>query len=400
MKPDSRNRPCGCGSGKKFRWCCGTGKKSAKERRVKQPAESKGNRQSQSQPIISFRGEDAQITMVPFFVEGAVPDPREAVGQSGQYKVIVTLSRPRYVVASETVYKWAEDLKGDSHLAITRPAYIPPNSPDAVKIRVRVLGEDGFYVEYNGTPNERGYLGKLESEPLDANDFRDAEAKAYTPLLRILSNWSVHLDIPIYVAQIEVVELRNGARSGRLFTPPAESAFAVQGELTFKAGSEFAHYASLYREALNSNSAPYRYLCLFKIIEAIRARRERLANEAVKNGQKARSLVERVPASETDFQKYLDPIYHIREWHTLALRQIFPPAIRGKKFNQIIDDELRPLRNEVAHGILDSGEVGISADDLVKVEKVNLWLPLTRTMVRRMLKNDFGSEFLSYLVEA
>ena len=365
-----------------------------------QQPESKGPPQSQSASIISFRGEDAQITMVPFFAEGAVPAPREAAGCPGKYKVIVTLSRPRYVAASETVYKWAEDLKGDSHLAITRPAYTPPNSPDAVKIKVRVWGENGFYLEYNGTPNEKGYLGKLESEPFDANDFRDAEVKAYTPLLPILSNWSVHLDIPIDVAQIEVAELRTGARTGRLFTPPAESGFAVNGELTFKPGSDFAHYASLYREALNSNSAPYRYLCLFKIIEAIRTRRERLANEAVKSGQKPRSLVERVPALETDFQKYLVPIYHVREWHSLALIQVFPPAIKGKKFNQIIDDELRPLRNEVAHGIMDSGELGISADDLVKVEKVNFWLPLTRTMVRRMLKNDFGSEFLSYLHEA
>ena len=62
--------------------------------------------------------------------------------------------------------------------------------------------------------------------------------------------------------------------------------------------------------------------------------------------------MERIPASEADFQKYLDPIYHVREWHSLALIQVFPPAIRGKKFNQIIDDELRPLRNEVAHGPL------------------------------------------------
>ncbi|MCU1303343.1 MAG: hypothetical protein JWQ87_3627 [Candidatus Sulfotelmatobacter sp.] len=366
---------------------------------MKQP-ESQGTPQAQSASIISFRGEDAQITMVPFFVEGAIPDPREAAGYPGKYKLIVTLSRPRYVAASETVYKWAEDLKGDSHLAITRPAYTPPSSPDAVKIKVRVWGDNGFYVEYDGTPNEKGYLGKLESEPFDANDFRDAEVKAYTPLLPILSNWSVHLDIPIYVAQIEIAELRTGARSGRLFTPPAESSFAVKGELTFKPGSEFAHYASLYREALNSNSAPYRYLCLFKIIEAIRVRRERLANESVRSGQKPRSLVERVPASETDFQNYLDPIYHIREWHSMALSQVFPPAIRGKKFNQIIDDELRPLRDKVAHGIMDSGELGISADDLVKVERVNFWLPLTRTMVRRMLKNDFGNEFLSYLVQA
>jgi len=167
----------------------------------------------------------------------------------------------------------------------------------------------------------------------------------------------------------------------------------VNGELTFKPGSEFAHYASLYREALNSNSAPYRYLCLFKIIEAIRVRRERLANEAVKKWAEAPISRGARTSVETDFQKYLDPIYHLREWHSLALTQVFPPAIRGKKFNQIIDDELRPLRDKVAHGIMDSGELGISADDLVKLEQVNSWLPLTRTMVRRMLKNDSGASF-------
>ena len=74
MDSDSRNRPCDCGSGKRFRWCCGTAKKSAKGGKVKEP-ESKGNPQTQSGSIISFRGEDARITMVPFFVEGAVPDP-------------------------------------------------------------------------------------------------------------------------------------------------------------------------------------------------------------------------------------------------------------------------------------------------------------------------------------
>lgn len=39
----------------------------------------------------------------------------------------------------------------------------------------------------------------------------------------------------------------------------------------------------------------------------------------------------------------------------------------------------------------------MSADDLLKLEKVDHWLPLTRTLARRMLKNDFKEEFLSYL---
>jgi len=77
----------------------------------------------------------------------------------------------------------------------------------------------------------------------------------------------------------------------------------VKAELQMKPGSEFLHYASLYREALNSNSAIYRFLCLFKIIEGIIARRNRIATEVVKSGGKPRSLVERIPADAASFQK-------------------------------------------------------------------------------------------------
>jgi len=48
-----------------------------------------------------------------------------------------------------------------------------------------------------------GYLGQLRSEPFEAENFYDAEQKAQPPLLSILSNWSIHLDIPLYVAQTE-----------------------------------------------------------------------------------------------------------------------------------------------------------------------------------------------------
>jgi len=103
----------------------------------------------------------------------------------------------------------------------------------------------------------------------------------------------------------------------------------VKAELQMKPGSEFLHYASLYREALNSNSAIYRFLCLFKIIEGIIARRNRIATEVVKSGGKPRSLVERIPADAASFKKWLDAIYHIRDWHELSLGQVFPDGPSG-----------------------------------------------------------------------
>jgi hypothetical protein len=394
--PD-RNQLCPCGSGKKFRWCCGTRKKLGKglSHMILQP-----KRDPVQVTPINFRGENARITMVPIFPEGDPRNLNSPAGLPGKYTITFILSRPRYVVVSESVHYWSDLIKGDSHLAITRPAITPKNSPDAVAIKVRTMGGDGASLEFTGHPNEKGYLGQLRSEPFDAQSFYDAEQKAYRPLLPILSSWSIHLDIPIYVVQSDAVELRTGAHSGRVFTAPAESAFAVAGEAVIKPGSEYLHYASLYREALNTNSPPYRFLCLFKIIEGVLTRRTRLATEALKAGQKPRAIVERIPDNPSEFQAWLDAIYHVRQWHELALAQVFPPEIRGKKFNAVIDSQLRPLRNEVAHAIMDSGELGMSADDLLKLEKVDNWLPLTRTIVRRMLKNDFEGEFLSYLPDA
>jgi hypothetical protein len=347
--------------------------------------------------IINFRGENSRLTMVPIYPHRDPRNTDNPAGLPGKYTVTFLLSRPRHVVVPEMEHKWSDSVHGDSHLAITRPAITPTSAPDATAIKIRGWEANGSFLEFTGLPNEKGYLGQLRSEPFDADNFYDAEQKAHPSLLAILSNWSIHLDIPLYVVQTDVIEMRTMAHSGRVFTPPSEARFAVKAELQIKLGSEFLHYASLYREALNSNSPIYRFLCLFKIIEGIIARRTRMAAEAVKSGTKPRALVERIPADSAAFKAWLDAVYHIREWHELSLRQVFPPAIRGKKFNAIIDSDLRPLRNEIAHAIMDSGELGMSADDLLKVGTVDHWLPVTRTIVRRMIKNDFRDEFLSHL---
>jgi hypothetical protein len=392
---ESRNRQCECGSGKKYRWCCGT--KKAQQRTSDAEMAGRINPVSGQVPIINFRGENGRITMVPIFPDGDPRNISDPKGLPGKYTVTFLLSRPSHVVVPEMEHKWSDSVRGDSHVAITRPAITPANAPDASAIKIRGWFDNGFFIEFTGLPNEKGYLGQIRSEPFDAENFYDAEQKVTPPLLKILSNWSVHLDIPVYVIQTEAVEIRTGAHSARVFIAPAEARFAVKSELLMKPGSEFVHYASLYREALNSSSPAYRFLCLFKIIEGIIARRNRLAAEAVSVGKKPRSLVERVPSDENVFQKWLDAVYHVREWHQLALNQALPLDIRGKKFNAIIDSDLRPLRNEIAHAIMDSGELGMSADDLIQVEKVDRWLPVTRTIVRRMWKNDFRNEFLSHL---
>jgi len=175
-------------------------------------------------------------------------------------------------------------------------------------------------------------------------------------------------------------------------TPPLEVGFAVEGEP--KLESEFLYYASLYRETLNSNSPAYRFLCLYKIIEGVLLRRNRLALEARTSGQEPQRFeFERVPDQSSACEQWLNALYHVRTWPQLALDHVLPPEIRGKRFGQIIEANLLPLQNAVAHGILDSGELGKSVDDMLKIERVNRWLPLTRTIARCMLKNSFCEQF-------
>lgn len=337
--------------------------------------------------------------MVLFNVFKDPADPRNIGGPRGlpgQYKVTFLFERPGYRQTKEYEFPFTGPLKGDSHLATTKPAFIPPGNPDADKIKVYARTPHGAF-EFAGYPNERGFLGKMVSEPFHAKDRNDAERKAYDALVPALSNWSVHLDIPLEVQIIETMEVRNENVGIRVVQAFLEAPFSVEGTPP-PHDSEFAHYASMYREALNSNSSVYRFLCLFKIIEGIRFRRARLGKESGSDRDKCYRPMEVIPNDGAGARAWLNAIFPIhREWDALTLSQMFPPESEGKRLMHLVGTELTKLRDEIAHGIMRSGELSLSADDLVQIQRVNKWLPLTRCIARRMLKNDFPTQFLSYL---
>jgi hypothetical protein len=57
-------------------------------------------------------------------------------GLPGQYRAVFVLNRPGFSLLPETRYSFAGGLQGDSHLAITRPAFTNPNLPDADQIEI------------------------------------------------------------------------------------------------------------------------------------------------------------------------------------------------------------------------------------------------------------------------
>jgi hypothetical protein len=162
-------------------------------------------------------------------------------------------------------------------------------------------------------------------------------------------------------------------------------------------------YSSLYREALNSNSSNYQFLCLYRVIEGLRERRNRLrgqlAVEAKSRGQTPSSYPdERIPTNTNDQIEWLNALFPVaREWDAMAVQSVFIKDILDRRVRNLIDkgEELHNLRNKIAHAVLDSGEPIISIDNGVDLEEVEKWLPITKFLARFLLKDAFPDMFKS-----
>jgi len=186
-----RNEPCSCGSGKKYKRCCGQVSGSTQQLSENHsyighvPAAS-----TKKLTISLFPTEEGRLSLV--------PDHLNIAAEPGKYIATFVLNRPGYLPPEELLFDFGGEMTGDSHLAITKPAFVHPNLPDAVSIRIET-GTSDFAIRFEGRPNARGYLAKLQSEPFEANNFEDADSKAYHLIAPVLSCISTELDIPVSV---------------------------------------------------------------------------------------------------------------------------------------------------------------------------------------------------------
>ena len=288
----------------------------------------------------------------------------ELGGVPGQYKATFTLCRPGFSLQPEYNLDLSGNLNGDSHLAIKKPAVIDPNNPDVEHIKLYSNTNDGRFI-FKGYPNGDGYLSRLEAEYFHGENLADATIKAFRALTPVLSNISVYVDVPLSIYRI-TVELRNNNTRLNLTIPylPAPLVKVPIDNLR----TEYRVYAGLYREALNSNSLFYQFLCYHKIIEGIRTRRDGLSQEMIAKGETPQFPSERVPDSTDKQIKWLNSLFPIpQQWSEMALDSIFPKEAVGRKINRVIGDELTQLRNRIAHTFLESGEPGLFVDDVLYI---------------------------------
>ena len=389
-----RNELCPCGSGLKYKKCCG----SVLRKENREAAASLPPNQLNAQiPPMGLPGQRQQVHIINRFKGN---DPRNSApfgGSPGDYVVTFVLGRPGFPLQPEGHLSFAHALSGDSHLAITKPAYTPPD-PGATEIRIYATTEDGQFM-FTGHPNPKGFLGKLVSAPFKAQSRDDAENKAFRAVSPALSNWSAHLDLPLEIVQRDTKELSTENVQASLTTAYLETPFAVAP--TQQPSNEFRGYISLYREGLGSSSTVYRFLCFYKIIEGLRARRKRLERSARKSGAAHTVPKETLPKAPADIVTWLNALFPIRPaWDAMCLEAAVPPESRGQEMQGFVTKTLKPIRDNISHALTEpSGELTVSSDELLDIHAVDRWLPLTKCIVRRMLKTDFAAEFLPYLGE-
>ncbi|HTV58676.1 MAG TPA: methylamine utilization protein MauJ [Verrucomicrobiae bacterium] len=261
---------------------------------------------------------------------------------------------------------------------------------DVEKVRLDIVGPTGKNYRIIGEANDEGFLGKFVAD-LEADNSVSAEHDAYGAITPFLSAWAMNADVPIHIETIQVTDLKTFVSSLRVYTPQFE--MNMPGGPAPFLQDDFCQYASIYREGLNTNSPFYRFLCFYKIIESLIAKRGREAGAKRAAGQDPRRDYEVVPETPDQILELLKRLYPWRnKWDELGLTQVFPQEIRGKKITAIRDRYFRPLRLGIAHALLDQGEITVILDKMNYIQDVNKWLPLCRVCARWMLVNDFPRE--------
>jgi hypothetical protein len=345
------------------------------------------------------------MTFVGATAEGPLHSP---AGEPGKYSAAVTLSRPGVRPLPEYDQRPSEALRGDSHVAITKPAYAPPGNPDATEIRCHT--HTG--VVFSGMPNEKGFLAGFRVYPFEAESFSDAYVKALAKVAPSLSLWSAYLDVPLHVFQVDVLEVASGNTMIAYRNSFPELAIASPPGLADDA--DFLALISIYREALNSNSLLYQFLCFYKIAEGVQRRRDRAAKRAKRDGASVTRVVETLPQDDVEGRAFLGAIFPTpaptREpARTIYHETLLPKTARGRTFVDLLgfeddsDGRLKAVRDLIAHA-LTSQERGqpftlVNLDDALLHRRVHQLLPLMKVIARRMLKTEFPTAFLSHVPE-
>lgn len=307
------------------------------------------------------------------------------LGSAGFYSVTFILGRSSGTLAGDL----QPNEIGDSFIIIAHAGTTP--NPGVPYAGVE-YGAGDEKIHFDLYVNAQSRLARMITPKVYAMTFADAEAKCSRAVHGLLSQLTVRFNVPLHVAKMDIREIATENHSFLVVMPYDNAQF--DAELNLAPSADFIFYASLYREALNSNSAAYKFLCFYKIVEGLRTRRNRIASARKNLGEDVERFTEVVPTEASERKAWLTDLFDTRSsWGEDDNRSIIPEEAAGKKFGRVIHNYLHPIRLGIAHGVLDTGEATLKADDMLHMDRVYRWLGITQCIARQMLKNDFPEDF-------
>jgi len=208
----------------------------------------------------------------------------------------------------------------------TGESYIKAH-PDAVVTKLYTsTGE--IFIKHN--ENRELSIAEYTCEATTVSEARDKFLSGFTPYL---DHTSYIANIPIHITQIAIHDKKHETRS-TIYTSPY-SAVLLNPHAANIYNDLMPIYA-LYREAKNSNSPFYKFLCYYKILEGIYlSLRPKLFKLSSTKGVKITTIKEKVPLNKYTEGRYLKLVDE-------PIKKVFDERFQAE------------FRNKVAHFLLDT----------------------------------------------
>jgi hypothetical protein len=263
-------------------------------------------------------GLSGELFVIPVFKKGNVGTNEERLNDKSHRRFSVQAALGKQALQQDGISIGVAEGTGASYIKAP---------PDATSTKLH--SPDGEILIYHNSGGELARV-EFECETTSASEARSTFLKTFTPYVDHISFLA---NVPLYITQVSVRDQKHEIQVAYYLSPyqsvqvnPREG--AIHNDL-------IPIYA-LYREAKNSDSPFYRFLCYFKILEGIfsvlRPKCFKVANE---NGKDITRIKELVPS-------------------TNYLNERFPDLV-GKPIKPIFDGRFQTeFRNKVAHYLLES----------------------------------------------
>jgi hypothetical protein len=295
--------------------------------------------------------------------------------------VTVVLARPE-ATPDPRIIRQAMETEGDSHIAVCRPA-VDIETPNRT-LNFETHDANGNAVTFRGDANSNGYLGKFFLSGLGSNDAYTCETVAMQIMLPTMSLLSFANDVPLFVWQIHVAPIGTNKTFVRITSPFAPKR---NGNRQHVFPHTFAMITAAYREGLNLTqvSPLFAFLLFYRVIEATKSLRAPPAPNSPR-------IRQRIPAEWDAARIWLSEILNTTVPSLEEARAVLPKEALNKRYSWLVSERLRPLRNQIAHGLIEENDTLSSVDDPELQAKCQQWMPVCRLLARAELTEVGGLE--------